>query len=292
MANVIFKQGTLAQYNALANKNANTLYWLHDVRQLYKGEVLYAVGAEATSLASGLMSAADKAKLDALGEGGVLALTPVDSTIVIADGDGGKTIGVRVSAGEGNVLAVRDDGLFVPAVAISGSVEFSLEKQGVATEGYSVTYKLKRTEGENVTYVGDEINIPKDMVLQSGTLEVVVEANQPYEGAEVNDSYLDLVLNDEAGTHIYIPVRDIMTPYVGGKGIKIDNGIISVQVDTAKANGLVVGVAGLGLNEATPTVSGAMSAADKEALDTAVNDIADIKNSIVWGTMESEEPIA
>lgn len=266
MANVIFKQGTLAQYIALAVKDANTLYWLYDARRLYKGEVLYAVGAEATNLASGLMSAADKAKLDSLGEGGV-----------------------RVSAEEGNALTTREDGLFVPAAAVSGSTEFSLERQETAEDGYFATYRLKRVDGENVTYVGDEINIPKDLVLQSGTLQVVTEPDQPYEGAEVDDPYLDLVLNDEANTHIYIPVRGIMLPYVGGKGIKIDNGTISIQVDSAKANGLVLGVAGIGLNEATQTASGAMSAKDKEALDAAVNDITDIKNSIVWGSLDDVE---
>ncbi len=292
MANVIFKTGTKAQYDALAVKDANTLYWLTDVLELHKGETLYGIGANATNLASGLMSAADKAKLDAMSGGGATSLTPVDSTVVIADGESGKTIGVRVSAESGNAMTVKDDGLFVPNAAVSGVVEFALEKQGTAADGYSAIYKLKRTEGETVSYAGDEINIPKDMVLQSGTMRVVTEAGQPYEGAEVDDPYLDLVLNDDANTHIYIPVRDIITPYASGEGIKIENGAISVQVDSAKANGLIAGVAGLGLNEATSAASGAMSAADKAALDTVVNDIAGIKSSIVWGDLGGAEETA
>ena len=58
MANVIFKQGTRAQYDAIATKDSNTLYWLSDTQELFKGDVLYGKGAEATALASGLMSAA------------------------------------------------------------------------------------------------------------------------------------------------------------------------------------------------------------------------------------------
>ncbi len=290
MANVIFKIGTKAQYDGLAVKDANTLYWLTDVLELRKGESLYGKGADATNLASGLMSAADKEKLDALSGGTALSLTPVDNTIVIADAESGKTIGVKVSAEAGNALTIKEDGLFVPTSSASGNVEFALEAQETPTEGYSATYKLKRTEGENVTYVGDEINIPADKVLQSGTLAVVTEADQPYEGAMVDDPYLDLVLNDAAGTHIYVPVSGIVTTYAPGKGISIDNETVSVKLDNSKANGLIVGVAGLGLSEATVEASGAMSASDKEALDTAVNDIADIKASIVWGTMESEEP--
>ncbi len=273
MANVIFKIGTKAQYDGLAVKDANTLYWLTDVLELRKGESLYGKGTGATNLASGLMSAADKEKLDALSGGTALSLTPVDNTIVIADAESGKSIGVKVSAEAGNALTVKEDGLFVPTSSAFGNVEFALEAKETPTDGYSATYKLKRTEGENVTYVGDEINIPADKVLQSGTLAVVTEADQPYEGAMVDDPYLDLVLNDAPG-----------------KGISIDNETVSVKLDNSKANGLIVGVAGLGLSEATVEASGAMSASDKEALDAAVNDIADIKASIVWGTMESKEP--
>jgi len=283
MANVIFKTGTKAQYDALAVKDPHTLYWLSDVLELRKGDALYGTGAEATNIASGLMSAADKAKLDALGDGN--SLTPIDNTVIIGDGVNGKTIGVQISEEEGNALTVKNDGLFVPGTAVSGNVEFSLEKQATATDGYSATYKLKRDDGENVTFVGDEINIPKDMVLQGGSLRFVTKANQPYDGAEVDDPYLDLVLNDTANTHIYVPVTGIVSPLAAGKGIKIEGDAITIQLDSAKANGLVVGVGGLGLNEATPVVSGAMSAADKEALDNALDDIAEIKSSIVWSEM-------
>ena len=61
--NVIFKVGTKAVYDALQQKDANTLYWLTDVKEIRKGEELYAVGREATAAAAGLMSAADKAGL-------------------------------------------------------------------------------------------------------------------------------------------------------------------------------------------------------------------------------------
>lgn len=111
MANVIFKFGTKAQYDSLTTKDANTLYWLTDALELRKGEALYGRGKDATNLASGLMSGADKAKLDALSGGTALSLTPVDSTIVIADGKDGKTIGVKVSADTGNGLAAGEDGL-------------------------------------------------------------------------------------------------------------------------------------------------------------------------------------
>lgn len=159
--NVIFKIATKAQYDALATKDEYTLYWLTDVLELRKGTELYGTGAEATNLASGLMSAADKAKLDAMGTGTAGTLTPVDNTIVMADVDGGKTIGVQVSKESGNAVTVKDDGLYVSMPAVSGNVEFTLEKQADAEAGYSATYKLKRTDDSGDTYVGDGINIPE-----------------------------------------------------------------------------------------------------------------------------------
>lgn len=114
MANVIFKYGSKELYNALQQKDTNTLYWLTDTKEVYKGEGLFGTGREATADNAGLMSAADKAKLDSLAAGTVAGLTAVDATIVIADGaDGGKTIGVQVSAEEGNLIQTKADGLFV-----------------------------------------------------------------------------------------------------------------------------------------------------------------------------------
>lgn len=66
MANVIFKRGTKAQFNAIEAKDSNTLYWLQDVQELWMGDKLFGIGAEATAELAGLMSAEDKAKLDEL----------------------------------------------------------------------------------------------------------------------------------------------------------------------------------------------------------------------------------
>ena len=87
MANVIFKVGTKDLFDALEQKDTNTLYWLEDVQELYKGNLLFATGKTASQTAAGLMSAEDKVKLDNLSAGTVAGLTPVDATIVIADGE-------------------------------------------------------------------------------------------------------------------------------------------------------------------------------------------------------------
>ena len=94
--NVKFYFGLQNKYDALTEKNPLALYFIEDTKRLYKGDVLIATGAEATSMASGLMSAEDKAKLDALvvSGGGISELVPVDGSLVITDTEnGGKAIG-------------------------------------------------------------------------------------------------------------------------------------------------------------------------------------------------------
>ena len=272
MANVLFKVGTKAQFQAIVTKSETTLYWLTDTQELYKGDVLFGTGALATQSAAGLLSHEDKAKLDALVAGGGLShLVPVDGTIVIADAEGGgKSIGVAISTEAGNVLVKKGDGLYVDA---SGSIdvpEYAIEKQTAAEDGYAASYRLKKTVGDASSYVGDVINIPKDMVLQSATLERVIEVNVPYIGAVIGDPYIHMVFNDAAASAIYVPVKDLADTYTAGDGIDIIDHTISVKIAT-EANGLVAVDGGaLSISLATPDHAGAMSAADKAALDALI----------------------
>ena len=264
-----FFTSTKAKYDALLEKNPLALYFITDeetnCNYLYKGEELIAVGHEASEQYAGLMSAADKAKLDALTVGGVDGLVPVDGTIVIADAeDGGKAIGVAVSQQQDNALIAVEDGLFVPHAIMP---RYSIEKQEVATEGFSATYKLKQVVGENVEYVGDEINIGKDMVLQGATLETVSEANVPYDGAVVGDPYIDMAFNDESKSHIYVPVKGLVDTYSAGDGIEIVDNTISVKI-APESHGLVAVDGALSLVVASAENDGAMSKEDKVFIDS------------------------
>lgn len=80
-------------FEALTTKDEFALYWIVETQELYKGDVLFGIGAEATGNMAGLMSAEDKRKLDTLAdiEGGIHFLG-VSSTnprdgIVTIDGE-------------------------------------------------------------------------------------------------------------------------------------------------------------------------------------------------------------
>ena len=150
------------------------------------------------------MSAEDKVKLDNLSAGTVAGLTPVDATIVIADGEEGtKTIGVQVSKVEGNTIEIEDDGLYVA----KDNTEYAIEKLDDAAEGYSATYRLKKTVDGSSSYVGAEINIPKDLVVQSGSVKTVTEDDQPYVGAKVGDK---MCIRDRCR---YNAIRNLLYPF-------------------------------------------------------------------------------
>lgn len=298
MANVKFYFGLQSKYDALVEKDSLALYFIEDTQRLYKGNVLLATGADASSMASGLMSAEDKIKLDALVAGTGLNLTPVDGTIVITNSeDGGKSIGVAISTQPGNALVAVEDGLFVPHVQEIVVPEYAIEKQETAEDGYASSYKLKKTVGDESFYVGDTINIGKDMVLQGATLETVVMADVPYAGAIVGDPYIDMAFNDANASHIYIPVKDLVDSYSAGDGIEIIDNTISIKI-AEDAHGLVAVDGALLMQLATAESDGAMSKEDKAFLDSisstyaTIEQFNDIQNAIAaaeesytWGEL-------
>ena len=280
MANVRFYFGTQEKYDALVEKNSIALYFIEDTQRLYKGDILVATGANATSMAAGLMSAEDKVKLDSLVAGQGLDLQPVDGSIVITDGENGtKLIGVAVSSKEGNALTKVDGALYVPSIQSVAAPEYAIEKQEVADSGYSVSYKLRKTVDGEVSYVGDTINIAKDMVLHSAVMKTVAIAGVPYEGAEIGDPYIDMAFNDENVTHIYLPVKGLVDTYVAGSGIEIIDHQISVKLADV-TNGLVAVDGALKLELATETSAGAMSPEDKILLAALSGDVAELQRAI------------
>lgn len=93
----------------------------------------------------------------------------------------------------------------------------TVEKLATATSGYLSSYVVK----QNGAQVGATIDIPKDYLVKSANVAVVVTADTPYEGAVVGDKYIDFVINVKTGTadtdaHIYIPVNDLVHPLSGG----------------------------------------------------------------------------
>lgn len=148
--------------------------------------------------------------------------------------------------------------------------QYTVKKQGTAETGYSATYQLY-TVGTGAAGadepVGDKINIPKDMVVESGSVVDITfntSDSKLYDGAvDVTEiikgaggtataadagKYIKLVIANADEDKIYIKVTDLVDVYTGSNAIDITNNEISLIVDSTNANGLEVGNAGLKLN--------------------------------------------
>lgn len=144
--------------------------------------------------------------------------------------------------------------------------------ESTTTSGYAKTYSLTK----NGTEVGTKINIPKDLVIKSGSIKTVTTINTPYTGAVVGDKYLDIELNDSTQNHIYIPVKDLVDVYTAGNGVNVSNANeISIKLDSSNTNGLETTSNGLKLNLATNSAAGAMSSSEKTKL-AGIDEGADV----------------
>lgn len=112
--------------------------------------------------------------------------------------------------------------------------DVTVEKQQTAETGFVATYVIK----QNNTQVGSKINIPKDFLVKSATMQNCVTANSPLNGLNVGDPYLDFVVNtvddDETDNHIYINVSDLVNDsrYTASTGLTLTNNAFSVNYGT------------------------------------------------------------
>lgn len=207
-----------------------------------------------------------------------------------------KKLGILAKEYTDAVAAAGKVNLIEAATATSGYLKTYIIAAGVDTEGAVVE------SGEGKNLIG-KINIPKDFLVKSATVETVETADAPYSGAQVGDKYIDFVINskdnDATASHVYLPVNDLVDVYTGGNGVNISNSNVvsldldanggleltgstdgqkqlAIKLDSTNANGLALTSAGLKLALATQSAAGAMSAADKVKIDKALtsDDIA------------------
>lgn len=107
-----------------------------------------------------------------------------------------------------DALVALDEAIYNAGTA--GAV--TLSARATAETGYATTYDLHQGG-----VLKGSINIPKDFLVKSATLETVATADVPYAGAKVGDKYIDFVINakDASATaeHIYLPVNDLVDVY-------------------------------------------------------------------------------
>ena len=86
-------------------------------------------------------------------------------------------------------------------------------KKATAESGYAATYEITQSGVK----VGASINIPKDFLVKSASVQTVSTANTPVNGYVVGDKYLDFVINAKdssaSNEHMYLLVSDLVDVY-------------------------------------------------------------------------------
>lgn len=116
--------------------------------------------------------------------------------------------------------AIKIDGVETVVYDESKAPVYSISKDSTSTD-YVCVYHLTKTQNGVTSNVGESINIPKDLVVKSGS---IIEKD--------GKKYLQLVLNDEAETKIEVEVTELIDDYTAGTGIKLENRVFSIDRTT------------------------------------------------------------
>ena len=291
MADVLFKSGTYAQYAGLAAKNDNTIYFI-DNGQIYKGATSYTdqiivVSSLPSTLVAGkvYINTTDKS---------VTYYDGTTSTVVIPETVG--TIGDSTPDTDlANVKAIKD---FVAAeiAKIPAQVDYTvtitdeavgtgektkqtikqgktgseqtigtivvpdlkMEVKATPNDGYLKTYQF--TYGTGSTF---EVDIPKDLVVESGEVITVTDGS-PVSGL-TNGTYLKLVIVNQTEP-IYIDVKDLCDVYTGKAAT---DGVSITISDTNEISAALVGKA----------------VAESNLTDDLANKINGLDSALTWGSI-------
>lgn len=157
-----------------------------------------------------------------------------DNSITIAGSATKPSVAVKVSQAVGNALSLADDGLKVEIPEVKVPV-YSLIKDETAAAGDIATYHLTK-DGVNE---GVAINIPKDLVVSSGSVVELETGKIPEDAPEgtTAGTYIKLVLANSAKP-LYINVGSLIE-YVTGGSSETDAIQINVSSDTHKVTASV-----------------------------------------------------
>ena len=154
-----------------------------------------------------------------------------DNSVTIAGSATKPSVAVKVSKATGNALSLADDGLkvVIPEVKVP---KYSLVRDETAAKGDAATYHLTK-DGVNE---GVAINIPKDLVVASGSVITAVAGKLP-EGVTEAGTYIQLNLAN-SDKPLYINVGQLIEYVTGGSG---ENDAIQINVtsDTHKVTARV-----------------------------------------------------
>ena len=291
MAQISFKAGSYAQYTALGTYDPSTLYFISE-GAIYKGnvnctdqviivetlpqtlvggkiyiekdsgKVTYYDGTTSTVVIPATVGSigdstpdTDLANVKAIKDfvAAEIAKIPaqVDYTVTITDETAGTGEKTKQTIKQGKAGSEKEVGTIVVP-------DLKMEVKAIPNDGYLKTYQF--TYGTGTTF---EVDIPKDLVVESG--EVITVTDEAPVSGLTNGTYLKLTIVNQTDP-VYIDVKDLCDVYTG----KTVTDGISVAVSST--------------NEISATLVGkAVSEANLE--ETLAKKITDAEESFTWGSI-------
>lgn len=186
--------------------------------------------AEGEVAATGLYK--EIADVLAVANGKVASVAAADKSITIGGSATEPTVKVAIASGDDNALSLAADGLkvVIPEVTVP---EYSIKKLDTATEGMSASYQLTK----DGAVVGAVIDIPKDMVVKSGSVQTFAAGELPV-GVTEAGTYIVLVLANATSDKLYIKVDDLIE-YVTSGSAEGDMVFINIDPKTHKVTATI-----------------------------------------------------
>lgn len=221
MANVIFLQGTAAQY-AAATKNQNTFYYVTDEKQFYLGDIKLSNAGEIVAAVERITKNENDIKAINATLAVIQGEDTVDGSIKKAVKEAKEALEAKIGNLENLNTTAKSDLVsaineVLVAVGAGGTAAAVTMDTSVTTAGMAKSYTLKQGE----TKIGT-IDIPKDMVVKSG--EVVVNPEGQTEG-----TYIVLTLANATEDKIYVNVGTLVDIYKA----KANATQIQIAIDSA-----------------------------------------------------------
>nr|DAT89085.1 MAG TPA: hypothetical protein [Caudoviricetes sp.] len=223
--------------------------------------------AEGEVAATGLYK--EIADVLAVANGKVASVAAADKSITIVGSATEPTVKVAIASGDDNALSLAADGLkvVIPEVTVP---EYSIKKLDAATEGMSASYQLTK----DGAVVGAVIDIPKDMVVKSGSVQTFAAGEIPA-GVTEAGTYIVLVLANATSDKLYIKVDDLIE-YVTSGSAEGDMVFVNIDPKTHKVTATIT----------DGTVTEAKLHADVKAkLAKAVSAVQEVKAGTTNGTI-------
>jgi hypothetical protein len=258
MANVLFKVLTAAQWAALETKDNGTLYRVTKeggAEDFYQGSNKLNGAADIQAAIAALDGSAGIASVT----DGVVTLkaglSEVDG-IVDNTSDADITLAKAATTGAAADISVADEAGLLTATNVEDAIAelasasaggvasktvYITETSGQSSDPFSKRYGVYQgATGSSASPVAGEklvdIDIPKDLVVESGSVKTVTTPDVPYSGAAVGDKYIELVIANSSSDPLYIPAKDLVDIYTAQQNatqiqLTIDsNNVISAEI--------------------------------------------------------------